>query len=185
MGKRATAELWVLMAGMFASRWTSQYGESDAEGVWSRALAGLTGEDVARGVARVADSRAEWPPSAPEFRAMCEPTPDLIGAPSVARAYAEACRNAHPVATRVWSHQAVWHAALDVGLQALNRLSESVALPRFERAYMAAVRLVLAGGELTPFPAEDAPALPKLGDPAVGRRHLADLRRLLAGRSAV
>lgn len=172
------------MAGMFAGRWTSQYGESDAEGVWSRALAGLTGEDVARGVARVAGSGMEWPPAAPEFRSLCEPTPDLICAPSVARAYAEACRNAHPAATRIWSHQAVWHAAVEVGLQALNRLPELTALPRFERAYIGAVRLVLDGGELTPFPAVDVPALPRLGDPAVGRQHLASLRQMLSGRSA-
>lgn len=172
-------KFWVLMTDAFGHRWVSQHGETDAGGTWARGLAGLTGQDIARGMARVVASGAEWPPGLPEFRALCEPTPDQIGAPEPERAFIEACRNAHPAVTRHWSHQAVFHAAVEVGLQNLLRLSESVSRGRFEREYLKAVRMVIDGEALRSVPDEAAAVLVRLADPAVAQGHLAQMRGLL------
>lgn len=179
---RSMRKLWALMTDAFGHRWTSVHGEYDLGGTWARGLAGLTGADIAMGMARVVDSGADWPPGLPEFRALCKPTPDQIGAPSVARAYAEACRNAHPAATRVWSHPTVHHAAMNLGFRVLSGQSESVALPRFERLYLEAVRLVFAGEALLPMPEPEVLALAKLPDPEVVKSHIAGLRELLGQR---
>ena len=64
------ARLWRRLAAMYGHRWTSSYGIEDS-GTWSAVLAGLTPEQVGRGLRRVADSGEEWPPSAPQFRALC------------------------------------------------------------------------------------------------------------------
>lgn len=178
--ERAIRKLWVLMTDAFGHKWVSQYGETDAGGTWARGLAGLTGMDIARGMARVVASGVEWPPSLGGFRALCEPTPDQIGAVSIDKAFIEACRNAHPVATRHWSHQAVFHAAVEVGLQNLFRLPEPTAKARFEREYLKAVRLVIDGGVLHSMPDEAKAVLVKIADPEVVRDHLANIRSLLS-----
>lgn len=64
--------LWSLMSSMFGHRWTSSYGdEVDPDRAWQAALKGMTEAMVKQGLNRVAASGLEWPPSAPEFRAMC------------------------------------------------------------------------------------------------------------------
>lgn len=180
LSERLVGKLWVMMGDFFGSRWEAQHGATDADGTWASGLAGLTGEDIAAGMRVLADSGAEWPPALPEFRAMCEPTPDRIGAPDVAVAFREACCNAHPAATRRWSHSAVFHAALQVGFQRLLLSGEERIRQRFDKCYRDAVRLVLSGGELAQPPADDVPALPKLVDPAVAAANLQAMREILS-----
>lgn len=60
------------MASLFGHKWTSAYGdEVDVDGMWSRALAGLTEDDLKNGFNRLALEGSDWPPSAPEFRGLC------------------------------------------------------------------------------------------------------------------
>jgi len=60
------------MISMFGHRWTASFGEkTDPDGVWIKVLAGVTPRQIADGLNAVLESGEKWPPSAPEFRAMC------------------------------------------------------------------------------------------------------------------
>lgn len=78
--RRAIAELWARMGSLYGHRWASSYGTSDADDTWLHALRGVTPQQMAAGL-RAAISRSkdrrrsneeDWPPTAGEFRAMCE-----------------------------------------------------------------------------------------------------------------
>lgn len=71
--QRALVEtVWQWMSSMFGHRWTSAYGdEVDPDRVWAATLAGLTEQQVREGMRACAQRGGEWPPSAPEFRALC------------------------------------------------------------------------------------------------------------------
>ena len=49
------------------------YGET-----WAKGLAGLTGDDLARGLSACITRSDEWPPGLPEFRALCLGIPSLL-----------------------------------------------------------------------------------------------------------
>lgn len=60
------------MTSMFGHRWTGSFGEStDPDGVWGKALAGVTPRQIADGLNAVLQGGYDWPPSAPEFRKLC------------------------------------------------------------------------------------------------------------------
>lgn len=82
------------MASIYGYRWASAYGDSperldnahagqaaltDAGAVWSDGLAGITPHCIAAGVRRAVFSANGFPPTLPEFRAMC------LGIPTLAR----------------------------------------------------------------------------------------------------
>lgn len=183
LGDKLVRKLWTLMTDALGYNWTDQHGVEDAGGTWARGLAGLRGEDIARGMARFVASGAKRAPGLPEFRALCEPQPEQVGAPAVDRAYAEACRNAHPAAAGGWSHPAVYHAATAVGLGNLLRLSPGASSARFQREYLAAIRVCVDVGSdaLRQPPEPDRPRLVKLADPATAARELDAMRLLLKG----
>lgn len=179
LSERQTAKLWVLMGDAFGSKWVSQHGETDAGGTWSKGLSGLTGADIARGMAVLVRSGAEWPPALPEFRAMCVPGPEQVGAPDVDDAYRQACRNAHPAAGRRWSNAVVFHAAVETGFQLLLVGGADRSRARFEREYCAAIKRAVDGEPLHKIPDVDAPVLVKISDPAVAHANIQAMRQLL------
>lgn len=72
---RLIAKLWSVMARMYGHRWTSSFGETD-DGTWAKGLRGLTAEQIGHGISKILAPNSEadgWPPSLPEFRAMCVP----------------------------------------------------------------------------------------------------------------
>lgn len=182
-------KLWLKMTEIYGHRWTGSFGVSaDQTHAWAATLGGLTGQQIGVGLTALAatqdDQLKKWPPSAPEFRAMCENrTPEAFGLPSEDQAYREACRNAHPQADRKWSHEAVYHAATETGFYNLNTLRMDDSRKLFLRNYAIACRMVMDGQALRPMPK----ALPETVDarrtPAVGRAALDELRGKLAGGS--
>ena len=67
--------LWRVMEETYPWKWTMKLGEvgSSAYRTWQRGLAGLTAEQMAIGMARCATQRKDqWPPTLPEFRALCK-----------------------------------------------------------------------------------------------------------------
>lgn len=177
--------LWLKMTEMYGHRWTGNFGMSASQDhAWAAALAGLTGAQIATGLAALAQRGDDWPPSAPEFRKLCEgASPDLLGLPSVEKAYREACRNAHPIACRRWSHAVVHHAACEVGLRELFTMPEERSWKLFERAYAVTVRMLLAGEPLREIP-KALPASVSVSTPEVGRAALAALRKAVRGEVA-
>ncbi|WP_212669119.1 hypothetical protein [Xanthomonas retroflexus] len=66
--------LWVRMAEIYGFRWSSAYGENPNVGAavtWAKGLAGLSGRQLADGLAACIASAEPWPPTLPQFRMMC------------------------------------------------------------------------------------------------------------------
>lgn len=78
--------LWRRLAAMYGDGWTRQYGAQD-DGTWLAGCrrAGLTPQSVGAGLQAVLTSGAKWPPSLPEFLALCRPHMGVAGG-SAARA---------------------------------------------------------------------------------------------------
>jgi hypothetical protein len=68
------------MAEIYGHRWTSAYGDNPNEGAaltWAKGLGGLQSRQVADGLRACLASADPWPPTLPEFRAMCLSVPTL------------------------------------------------------------------------------------------------------------
>lgn len=121
--------LWLTMVQTYGHRWTSSFGESPTlEHAWARYLTGLTGKQIANGLARLdtVDNNG-WPPSAPQFRQLCQQVPGL---PTEAEAWEQALRGEY-------SHQAVKVAAEATGTFDLKsaKLNDKGLRERFNRNY--------------------------------------------------
>ena len=65
--------LWLRMAKIYGHKWTSSYGESD-DGTWLAGLYDVTADQVRYGLEQLrTDGERIWPPTLPEFRALCLP----------------------------------------------------------------------------------------------------------------
>lgn len=64
------------MAAIYGHRWVSSYGPDDSDDTWLRGLGGITPREVAAGLSACVDRADPWPPTLPEFRAMCRTPPD-------------------------------------------------------------------------------------------------------------
>lgn len=182
-------KLWLKMTEIYGHRWTGNFGVSaDQSHAWAATLGGLNGQQIGAGLTMLASTQDEqlkkWPPSAPEFRSMCENrTPEAFGLPDEDKAYREACRNAHPSMAGIskWTHNAVYHAAKETGFYNLNTLKMADSRKLFLRNYAIAYRMVMDGEELKPMPK----ALPEKVDgrrtEAVGRAAIDALRGTLSG----
>lgn len=184
--------LWLKMTEMYGRRWTGSFGVSaDQSHAWAATLGGLTKEQMGIGLTALALTRdpqlRKWPPSAPEFRALCENgAPEDNGLPSPGQAYREAVRNAHPaMAGRAeWSCDAVYHAVKETGFYELNNLQAEASRRLFERNYALAVRDFLAGKPLAAMPKALPETAASTRTEAVGREALRQLRATVREGSA-
>ena len=80
-------EIWQRMTEMYGHRWTSQQGEEPND-TWLRGLHDLSTADLGCGLVACRDSAEGWPPTLPEFRAMCVPNHGLT---AMERASFRAC----------------------------------------------------------------------------------------------
>lgn len=74
------------MAEIYGHRWTSNFGDShNARVTWQKGLADRTPGQIAEGLRACLDRPDSWPPTLPEFRALCLPvTPEPAHAPFLA-----------------------------------------------------------------------------------------------------
>jgi hypothetical protein len=167
------------MAAIYGHRWTAQYGHPPAPGrpehfalaVWARGLAGRSPRELEVGLGRVERGERAWPPTLPEFRALCRPLPADFGLPEPDAALEEAARRRG----RAWSHPAVRMAVEAAFTRRWGSLTERDAA--FMRAYRHLTRAVMAGAPLAPPPPEAVGPPPEPpADPDEARRHLAALR---------
>ncbi|WP_425221728.1 replication protein P [Pseudomonas sp.] len=175
------------------SAWRRDWGDAaamkTAKRNWTKAFmeAGITRvEQIERGkqVCRARTGRAAaFLPAMGEFMEWCWPDPQELGLPGVGLAFQEAVRNSHPafIGSAVWSHKAIYHAALACGRDKLLRLPGDVSRERFEKAYRDVQKQLLNGVVLADAPPPDQKALPKLADPEKGRQAICALRATLAG----
>lgn len=100
--ERLMRQLWQRMAEVYGHRWTSAYGDDAGKGAgltWAKGLAGMPPVSVARGLEAAIVSAEPWPPTLPEFRALC------LGIPSLAamRVELRGGSPATPFGRLVWS----------------------------------------------------------------------------------
>lgn len=178
---------WERMTQMFGHRWVSAYGSSDSDNVWLACLDGLNPKQLRSGMRAVARSGDAWPPTAPQFRKLCESaTLTDHGLPDPERAYREVASNAHNPSRASWSHPAVYVAGRETGWFDLRHAEVGGRIEqRFRRNYEIATRRVLAGEQLDveiPVALEDTrgrrrPLTEK--DRTAGRNALAQLRGMV------
>lgn len=134
--------------------WSSTEVVESAKYLWLKALVenGVLDWDrqIEVGLRRLRAMSGDFAPSPGTFIALCQPTPESLGLPTAERAYQEACRNAHPSSRgkATWSHQAVYHAAIDVGLDVLMQLNGVETWKLFSRSYAVIVQRALTGQPL-------------------------------------
>lgn len=124
-------KLWTKMTEMYGHRWTGSVGVSaDQDHAWASVLGGLNGQQIANGLGVLVErARTDegWPPSAPEFRAMCLHVPGL---PSAVAAW-------HQALEARYTHDAVKVAAKLTGVFDLQsaRLNDRGLQQIFDRNY--------------------------------------------------
>lgn len=138
------------MGALYGHRWAAQYGES-AAGVlgrtWETVIAGLTRQQLAAGLNACAAEGAEFPPSAPRFRAMC------LDIPTFDRVKREALTpddRSEFTARRVWGY-------LDVYNYRNSSVTQAEKLLR--SAYELAVEDVMKGVPLPPLALDEPPVV--------------------------
>ena len=79
---RMIVNLWERLTHLYGHKFSAAFGESaanpdgsltDVAQTWAGALRGITGAQLAAGLRTCIGSGDAWPPSLPEFRAMCLP----------------------------------------------------------------------------------------------------------------
>lgn len=157
------------MRVVYSYRWSSSITDDlleDAANVWTRVLAGITPDQVAKGVAKVEASADGWPPTPGQFRALCLPTPADLGLPDRETAWQQAVGNAK------LSHPVVWHVRERVGAWNLKNLPQAATRRKFDDAWAEAVAGFADDEEAFGWPGADADAAGQLEDTrgARGRR---------------
>jgi hypothetical protein len=158
--------LWLRMSEIYGHRWTSSAGETPSE-LWEKALAGVAPEAIGRTIERLILEADPWPPTLPQFRAMCfdVPTMDAVRAELLRRDSSQRSRFALAVWRRMDGY--AWRHAEASRADAMLR-----------DAYEAARAAVMAGEPLPePLPEiEREPEPPRPAGPSeAGRQALAAL----------
>ena len=161
--------LWLRMGEIYGYRWTSAYGEDAEKGAgetWSKGLAGISPRGVADGLSAALVSSDPWPPTLPQFRAMCLGIPSFPAVVRIIRGDAEKT----PFSRLVWQHvDAFRYRTVDAD-KAERLLRDAYELARDH---------VMAGGALPDDPVAqiEAPkaAEAKPADPEVAKRYIAEM----------
>jgi hypothetical protein len=72
---RIIDRVWQRMAEIYGHKWTSSYGDIDKDGTWAQGLADMRPDELRTGFVSCVKRGDPWPPSLPEFRALCRPAP--------------------------------------------------------------------------------------------------------------
>lgn len=176
------------MTTIFGYRWSSQYGEADAATMelWRAGLSDMQPEQIGLGIQR---SATEWlnpfPPSLPEFRALCQPKPEDLGLPDLDHAYRDAinCAAAINIGGDTSKFPEIVQVAVrEIGSAAFREMKPTDSLKAFSRAYEILVRKIMAGENL-----EVPKALEKKETPPapaeIALSHLAQIKAQLRARA--
>ena len=161
------------MTDIYGHRWTAAHGESAEAGsgdTWAKGLAGVTPPQLATGLEACVARAADWPPTLPEFRALCFGIPSLL---QVREDLAHDSARRQPFTVAVWRRIDAW---------AYRQADARTAERMLAEAY-ADTREAVLRGEALPKPLleleEDEPAPPKPADPEVARTALQEIAQML------
>lgn len=170
----AMQTLWLRMAEIYGHRWTASFGANPdsegAAGTWAKGLAGVTPAQLADGLKACITSSDPWPPTLPEFRAMCLGIPSLVSV----RAEVNGKGDRTPFAMLVWQRLDSYQ---------YRQVSAKDAERMLAGAYEDAREFVMRGGALPEVVGavshEEKPFVPV--SPDVAEKHMLNLRRELYG----
>lgn len=166
MPLRWAAELMKRLRALYGVKFDQAWGNlkpDEIPALWADQLAGLTGQEIAVGLAACRDR--EWPPTIPEFRRLCRPWTD----PEVGFYVSVKAMGARrPGQTGEWPHPALYWAAVSIGAHDLANCAYSVLRGRWE----AALSAQLAHAQWDPIPAPSV-ALPAPGQTVATREEAA------------
>lgn len=162
---------WRRMLAMYGHAWASQNGDH-AAGItaetWASCLVGITPEQIAAGLRACLAEGAEFPPSAPRFRAMC------VGIPGLAEVrYRIRQGEATPFTRLVWQ---------SIDGYRYRQASSDVADRMLRDAYELAREHVMRGNPLPEGSRElecDEPTPAKPASPEMASQHLSVIRTIL------
>lgn len=169
--------LWERMAAMYGNAWASAQGLAPqredgsltiAGETWGQALVGLGAAELGAGLSACLAEGAEFPPSAPRFRAMC------LGIPTLAAVRTDIATRATPFAVKCWEFMDS-HAYRMVDRREADRMLRD--------AYEQARDFVMRGGALPEVVAELPPPekpKPKKASPETAAPHIAAVAEMLA-----
>jgi hypothetical protein len=162
------------MAEIYGHRWTASFGANPdpdgAAGTWAKGLAGITGAQLADGLKACITNSDPWPPTLPEFRAMCVGVPSLV----TIRAEINGKGERTPFAILVWQRLDAYQFRMVSAKDAERMLRD---------AYEDAREFVMRGGALPAvapaIESEEKEFKPVSDD--IAKKHMLDLRRELYG----
>lgn len=166
--------VWLSMLARYGHKWATGFGRTPSRvtsEVWAHDLAGLTPDQVAHGLQALRSRTGEWPPTAPEFRALC------LAIPSLAEIRAELTR---PNTERTGFGRLVWRLLDGWSFRGATARDADRML---REAYDEARRRVLDGEPIPPAPgilskpADPPPTRPAA--PEVVELHVERMRRAL------
>ncbi|WP_148716859.1 replication protein P [Chitinolyticbacter meiyuanensis] len=175
-------ELWNRLDGIFSGQWRSRFPDEQAVENWCREwAAGLHDEMVTfamvkNGLEQLRRQMGDevYPPTLPEFVAMCKGLPDMESAFMEAQLQAGAMNFDEDV----WSHPAIYWAAVDFGMQALRLTTWKASKARWVRLLSARL-----SGVCSPVPAKLPKPVYRHERTEVGLSALQGLRQQLGLRS--
>jgi len=160
---------------------TTQHLEA-AKRQWLEALVenGIdSSEKLNIGLKKARDEGGDFFPSPAKFVSWCKPTPQDFGLPTLERAYKEAIDNSGRVGTLHWTHNAIYHAATQVGLKALSVMNDEKAHKAFSHAYQKTCEAVMTGQVLPEIPKAIERKEPVKASAEVANKHLEAMKALI------
>lgn len=167
--------LWSRMAEVYGQKWTSAFGVDATTGAgatWAKGLAGISAAQIGAGIAAAMSSADPWPPSLPQFRALCLGIPDFAVVQYELRTPAS---ERTPFARLVWSYVDGWKMR-----QASTQESERM----LRDAYGIAREHVMRGGEMPEPPIAAIVEERKQREPAspeIVEKHMRNLTAMFGG----
>lgn len=105
------ARLWQRMAAIYGHKWVSSYGADDADDTWLRGLGGITPNEVAGALSACVERGDPWPPTLPEFRALCRAPKERRESAAAYREFPKALPAPPPTGERLAAAKAAVAAA--------------------------------------------------------------------------
>lgn len=165
--------LWLHMGATYPHKWASAQGDDPrgvAGKVWASELAGMTREQIDRGLSACRNASDPWPPSLPAFKAMC------LGIPPLAAVRLDAGK-VSPFTRLVWQHLDAYRYKQAPSDQADRLLREAYELARGH--VMRGGDLPEVAGEIEQQERKPVPASPERAAAAI-----AEAEALLSGKDA-
>lgn len=180
-GKTPMRHLFDRFHGIYMDRWLKSFPNTEAITNWTDAWSdAFTDESIAPAEIRIGIDQCrklyDWPPTLPEFLKACRPTldPEIAFSEAVTQMHKRrnpTQRNGELVSDDVWSHPAIYWAAVSLGGDLMT-----TSYPQIKNRWRAALDTAMKGCQEVPVFRQALPAPGKLAvSPEEGRRRIREM----------